>query len=160
MFDTNWALVSSFMPVVWDSGCSFQGERGTKVLFTLESLDNMSAKKRMLKPQATQYRMQCRSYRSIVGGNEIVMSKNCDTDFGGATSSLGAASLNNTRLVRQSFFTSADNFKVKEIEVSQMVTSRAGRVDFDSVTHRVVHRGKFVSIETATVKCITGRDNL
>jgi hypothetical protein len=126
ILDTNGNIFGGFSPVKWGSPTAAEHKADDSLksfVFTLKNPHNVSARKFPLKEDENRWAIICNmEWGPRYGG--IRVEDNCNTNMNSSTY-LGDAYVNDTGLDGQTFFTGAEHFQVKEIEVFELASQNA-----------------------------------
>jgi hypothetical protein len=121
--DTKGNVFGGFTPVAWEScGKALKGDGSRKsFLYTLRNPHNVPARRFALKEDAIEKAIWCDSEGGPNFG-DIGVFDNCNENQISGTYGFGYSYTNDTGLEGNKFFTGAQNFRVKEIEVFEIVS--------------------------------------
>jgi hypothetical protein len=123
--DTGGNIFGGFTPAEWDSPWfgreKYMSDESLKsFIFTLKNPHNFPAKKFALKAEQRDRAIICDSSRGPNFG-DIYVSDHCNANNHSCISSFGSSYTNDTRLYKSAFFASSAYFRVKEIEVFEII---------------------------------------
>jgi hypothetical protein len=136
ILDTKGHIFGGFTPVGWESRVSNGkkgiedntwkcDESGQSFLFTFRNPHNIRARIFRLKADKKQFAMRCLASSGPGFGDGFYTSNQCNVTQSG-TFDFGLTHTNDTGIDGKTFFTGADKFIVKEIEVFEMTDQRFG----------------------------------
>jgi hypothetical protein len=121
--DTDGNIFGGFTPVEWESGNKVKGDDSLRsFLFMLRNPHGVPPRKFALRAEGKQYAIYCLSRDCAVFGSEIAVRENCNANRDSSTrigNRWGITTYVNETAFRD-FFTGAEKFTVKEIEIFEI----------------------------------------